>query len=425
MASIMKFHMSVGLIYLAAFSSLLYQWSGLYGYNGLLPAHDFVKILIQNYLAKDDVSFSSFLKFPSLVLVGDKLGLSVDPMCAVLLLSGLLISSLIAAGLEAKLLYALLWICYLSLVLVGRVFLSFQWDILLLETGFLCIWSSNWWRSKGDSYLQFNWCYRFLAWKLYFLAGVVKLQSQCFTWKNFTALEYHFATQCLPTPLSWWSHQLPPVILRASIAATLLIEIPFSFLLIYPTEFGRKTGVILQSILQIIILLTGNYNFFNILALALLIPVWAGDFHKNVLTLKNNVHTENPIDENVSKTGDDVSTGVESLHKKSNNIIPAADHIYPRVFRESRWLYHGYYWAKVLDVVLVLVFLIGSVVYMVRVEILPTSSTSGSDASPFGSRVKLSLAITYEQMQSWFLPSVTGAIGTHSARRCYGLVLEE
>ena len=32
---------------------------------------------------------------------------------------------------------ALAWMCYLSLVTVGQDFLSFQWDILLLEAGFL------------------------------------------------------------------------------------------------------------------------------------------------------------------------------------------------------------------------------------------------------------------------------------------------
>ena len=36
---------------------------------------------------------------------------------------------------------ALLWLLYLSLVTVGRDFLGFQWDNLLLETGFLAIFS--------------------------------------------------------------------------------------------------------------------------------------------------------------------------------------------------------------------------------------------------------------------------------------------
>ena len=38
-----------------------------------------------------------------------------------------------------KLNFLALWLCYKSLFDVGQTFLWFQWDILLLETGFLCI----------------------------------------------------------------------------------------------------------------------------------------------------------------------------------------------------------------------------------------------------------------------------------------------
>ena len=39
----------------------------------------------------------------------------------------------------------------------------------------------------------------------------------------------------------------------------------------------RQVGVVAQALLQIMIILTGNYNFFNFLTLALLVPVWAAD----------------------------------------------------------------------------------------------------------------------------------------------------
>ena len=35
--------------------------------------------------------------------------------------------------------FAVLWLGYLGLLHVGQTFLTFQWDILLLETGFICI----------------------------------------------------------------------------------------------------------------------------------------------------------------------------------------------------------------------------------------------------------------------------------------------
>jgi len=40
-----------------------------------------------------------------------------------------------------------------------------------------------------------------------FQSGIVKFQAKCPTWENLTALERHFATQCIPTPISWYAHQ--------------------------------------------------------------------------------------------------------------------------------------------------------------------------------------------------------------------------
>ena len=101
------------------------------------------------------------------------------------------------------------------------------------------------------------------------MSGVVKIQANCPTWQNLTALEFHFATQCLPGPLAWYAHQLHPLILRLSVAATLVIEVPMAFLLIAPFASMRSFGAKLQILLQIMILLTGNYNFFNLLTITL------------------------------------------------------------------------------------------------------------------------------------------------------------
>ena len=56
------------------------------------------------------------------------------------------------------------------------------------------------------------------------VAGAVKLLSGDPTWQSFTALEYHFWTQPLPTPLAWYAAQLPAWLLIGGTAATLVIE---------------------------------------------------------------------------------------------------------------------------------------------------------------------------------------------------------
>lgn len=258
------FNSSLGIVYLCAFVSLYIQWPGLHGFNGLLPAHDFIA-RIQPHLQL--YPYNGYLSFPSLLLFADSLGVSVDGLAETLLFVGLTSAALCSCGYHSPIIFGVMWICYLSLYLVGQTFLSFQWDILLLEAGVIGIFTSL---APRDS--SFAWMIRFLAWKLMLMAGVVKLQAHCPTWEQLTALEYHFATQPLPHALSYFAHQLHPLLLRIGVAGTLLIEIPCSFMLIFPSAAVQTIGAWLQIALQVLIMLTGNYNFFNILTIALMLP---------------------------------------------------------------------------------------------------------------------------------------------------------
>ena len=57
---------------------------------------------------------------------------------------GLGLSVLLVAGILPGACLALLWLFYLSLTVVGQDFLSFQWDILLLESGLLALLLTPW-----------------------------------------------------------------------------------------------------------------------------------------------------------------------------------------------------------------------------------------------------------------------------------------
>ena len=184
------------------------------------------------------------------------------------------------SGFHHVLIYLIVSGLYGILVTLGNVFYSFQWDILLLETGVATAICVAPWLGLGLGYNDKGigmWPIRLILFKLMFMSGVVKIQADCPTWNNLTALEYHFATQCLPGPLAWHMHQLPPFFLRLSVAATFVIEIPASFLLIAPSVTIRRFGVILQVLLQIMITMTGNYNFFNILTVVLCLSCWEDD----------------------------------------------------------------------------------------------------------------------------------------------------
>jgi lipase maturation factor 1 len=143
---------------------------------------------------------------------------------------------------------------------VGQDFLSFQWDSLLLETGFLAIFLGN---SKVVVLL-----FRWLLFRLIFLSGVVKLTSHDPVWGDWTALSYHYLTQPLATPLAWYMYQLPLGFQRFSTATVLGIELAVPFLFFAP-RLWRFWGAALALFLQVMIFLTGNYTFFNLLTMSL------------------------------------------------------------------------------------------------------------------------------------------------------------
>jgi lipase maturation factor 1 len=109
---------------------------------------------------------------------------------------------------------------------------------------------------------------RWLAFRLMFLSGVVKLTSHDPTWRDWTALEYHYETQPLPTWTSWYVHQLPPSFHRASVLFMFYGELVVPFLIFTPRPVRLKAFVILI-LLQLLIAATGNYGFFNLLAIVL------------------------------------------------------------------------------------------------------------------------------------------------------------
>jgi len=139
--------------------------------------------------------------------------------------------------------------------------MGFQWDLLLLETGFLALLLSLATRPG-------IWLLRWLLFRFMLLSGAVKLLSGDRTWANLSALSYYFQTEPLPTPLAWYVHHLPPAVLTACTIATLFIELALPFLIFFPRRlrFVAAFGFLL---LQVVILLTGNYAFFNLLTMAL------------------------------------------------------------------------------------------------------------------------------------------------------------
>ncbi len=107
-----------------------------------------------------------------------------------------------------------------------------------------------------------------LVFRLNLQSGVGKLTSGDTTWRDLTALTYHWWTQPLPTWTAWHVARLPAAVHRLATGATLVLEVGFPLLLFGPRE-ARLVGFAGIVALQLLIMATGNYNFFNLLTIAL------------------------------------------------------------------------------------------------------------------------------------------------------------
>jgi len=259
---------ALGVIYLIAFVSLWTQVNGLIGHDGILPTDQFMAAA-QQQCDLQGIGLERFHLLPTLCWFNSSDGF-LHFQCA----AGTILAVLLVVGIAPAPCLALLWLFYLSLVTAGRGFFGFQWDNLLLEAGFLAIFLAplQWLPRKPSREAPPSrlvlWLLRLLLFKLMFSSGCVKLLSGDPNWRNLTALTFHYQTQPLPTWIGWYANQLPLWFQKTSCVAMFCIELGAPWLIFTPRRL-RFFGGAAIAFLQILILLTGNYTFFNWLTLAL------------------------------------------------------------------------------------------------------------------------------------------------------------
>jgi predicted DCC family thiol-disulfide oxidoreductase YuxK len=235
----------MGLIYLSAFVSFGVQALGLIGSHGILPIAELVKLISHS------AGVERFFVMPMLFWIN-----ASDFAIRLVCWAGAGFSLLLIFNVLPRLSLIALYVLYLSLLYGGQTFMSFQWDTFLLEAGFLSLLLSFAQRPG-------IWLLRWLLFRFMFMSGVVKLLSGDPSWWNLSALSYHFFTQPLPTPLAWYAAHLPSSVLRFATAGLFLVELVLPFLIFFPRRlrFCAAFGILL---LQSCILITGNYNWFNL-----------------------------------------------------------------------------------------------------------------------------------------------------------------
>ncbi len=240
---------ALGIIYLIAFVSFGVQASGLIGSHGIYPVGQTIEAVRRYY------GDAAFRVLPSVFFLNTS-----DWFVAAVWMAGAAMGVLLILGVARRVACAAAFVLYLSIATTGQAFMSFQWDALLLEAGFLAIF-------LGWSNLV-PWMFRWLLFRLMFMSGVVKLASGDPNWRALTAMRYHYQTQPLPTPLAWYLQQLPAWFQTFSTAMVLAIELGVPLLIWFPRRVRLLAAGILI-LFQVLIMLTGNYAFFNLLAIAL------------------------------------------------------------------------------------------------------------------------------------------------------------
>ncbi|PIQ83110.1 MAG: hypothetical protein COV76_00150 [Candidatus Omnitrophica bacterium CG11_big_fil_rev_8_21_14_0_20_64_10] len=249
-------------IYALAFGSFALQARGLIGSDGILPLGTTLAAVRQAY------GVSAFWRAPTLFWLGHS-DLLLQGVCW----GGAALAAwtVVATPTARKMLF--LWSGYLSLVSVGWDFMSFQWDALLLESGFLTIFLAPFAAAPQEAMRTpvprlLVWLGRWLLFRLVFFSGLVKLAGGDPSWSGLTALTVYYQTQPLPTEVGWWVHHLPAAFHRLSALAMFAVELAVPWLIFAPKRPRLAAFWILIGF-QFLIALTGNYGFFNLLTVLL------------------------------------------------------------------------------------------------------------------------------------------------------------
>src|SRR5262249_7433903 len=92
-------------------------------------------------------------------------------------------------------------------------------------------------------------------------AGLIKLRGDpC--WRDLTCLYYHYETQPIPNPLSWWLHFRPHWVHKVGVLWNHFVELVVPWFDFWPQHVRHVAGALLV-LFQVTLILSGNLSFLN------------------------------------------------------------------------------------------------------------------------------------------------------------------
>ncbi len=251
----------IGCICFLAFLDAWSQYRPLLGERGLLP----VRLFIQR------VPFS---EAPSLFY-----WFSRDGAFTAAAATGMVLSLLVVSGVASRttagamLTWLAIYLLYLSFVNVGQTFYGFGWESILLEACFFAIFLGG---SRVVPQAIPLWLFRWLVFRIMFGAGLIKMRGDS-CWRDLTCLDYHYETQPMPNPLSWYFHWAPHWMSAGGVLFNHFAELAVPFGLLLPQPIAGVAGI-LTILFQLSIIVTGNLSWLNWLTLIMAFSTFDAGF---------------------------------------------------------------------------------------------------------------------------------------------------
>jgi hypothetical protein len=267
------FQRGLGCIYLIAFLIAANQFIPLLGERGLQPVRRFLRHVPLH-------------RAPSLFWINCS-----DRFITAAIWCGIALSIFAISGwsesfglVMSMLAWALLWVIYLSLVNVGQTFYGFGWETMLAETGFLAIFLGS---SDAHPPVVVMWLIVWVLFRTMFGAGLIKLRSDpC--WRDLTCLFYHYETQPLPNPLSWYLHHSPRWAHKAGVLFTHFAQLVVPWFYFAPAPLCYWAGG-LTILFQITLILSGNLSWLNYMTIVLCIPCFDDRLLGRLISISHSV----------------------------------------------------------------------------------------------------------------------------------------
>lgn len=266
----------LGLIYAVAFLVAANQILPLIGSDGLLP----VGLFLDRVSETLGGATAGFLRLPSIFWFNHS-----DAALAIVAWIGFALSCVVLAGYANAILLAILWALYMSFVHVGQEWYGYGWEVQLLETGFLAIFlcpllDARPFPRRAPPVVIF-WLFRALIFRIMLGSGLIKIRGDA-SWRDLTALYYHFETQPIPNGLSRWFHFLPGWLLRGGTLFNHIAELGAPWFVFWP-RIGRHIAGVVIVLFQVTIIVSGNLSFLNWLTIVPALACFDDSFWAKIL----------------------------------------------------------------------------------------------------------------------------------------------